>query len=188
MGGPAISIDGGNTSTGRPEIIEPGKTDASASQSASAKPALAKVTLPNPPRAVTAGLRLISHNVMGQLGYYCVLGQLISEDEARKLAPTWEADRYLIFENGATHRLLLVARTRWSSPETALAFFRDYHTIVEKKFPELTPDSRSSGDVFIGSTSTGQVVLIRQGDECRWAEGVPAVETQAMLAWLRGLD
>jgi len=185
MGGPAISIDGGNTSTGGPEIIEPGKTDATAS----AKPALMKMTLPSPPPAATGpGLRRVSHNVMGQLGYYCVLGQLISEDEARKLAPAWEADRYLIFENASTHRTLLVARTRWSSAETALAFFRDYHAILEKKLPGLTADSRSTGDLFIGSTSAGQVVLIRQGDECRWAEGVPAVETQAMLAWLRGLD
>lgn len=190
MGGPAISLEGGNgtSATGGPEVIEPGKSEGAAPQPAAAKPDLAKISLPSPPTSVTGpGLRLVSHNVMGQLGYYCVLGQLISEDEARKLAPAWEADRYLILENGSTHRLLLVARTRWSSPETALAFFRDYHTILEKKLPGLTPDSRSSGDLFIGSTSTGQAILLRQGDECRWAEGVPATQVDAMLAWLRGL-
>jgi hypothetical protein len=191
-GGPIVIEPGasGSSSTGGPVIIEPGKSEvSSASQTASVTPALAKIGLPSPPPAVIgAGLRPISHNVMGQLGYYCVLGQLISEEEAKKLAPGWQADRYLIFENGSTHRTLLVARTRWSSPETALAFFRDYHTILEKKFPELTPDSRSSGDLFVGSTSAGQVILIRQGDECRWAEGVPAGQTDAMLAWLRGLS
>lgn len=188
-GGPAISIQGGSgtSSTGGPLIIEPGRTESASGQAAVAKPDVAKLALPSPPPAVIAGLRLVSHNVMGQLGYYCVLGQLISEDEARKLAPGWQADRYLIFENGSTHRTLLLARTRWSSAETALAFFRDYHTILEKKLPGLTPDSRSAGDLFIGSTSTGQVILLRQGDECRWAEGVPAAQVDAMLAWLRGL-
>ncbi|HEV2493333.1 MAG TPA: hypothetical protein VG204_09725 [Terriglobia bacterium] len=185
-GGPLVIEPGasGSPTAGGPVIIEPGKSESVASQ-----PVPAKMTLPSPPTAATgAGLRRVSSNIMGQLGYYCVLGQLISEEEAKKMAPGWLADRYLIFENGATHRLLLVARTRWSSPETALAFFRDYHTVLEKKLPGLTPDSRSSGDLFIGSTSAGQVILIRQGDECRWAEGVPAAETQAMLAWLRGLD
>lgn len=188
-GGPEIIEPGksGAASTGGPLIIEPGKTEGASGQAAVATPDVAKLTLPSPPPAVIAGLRLVSHNVMGQLGYYCVLGQLISEDEARKLAPGWQADRYLIFESASTRRTLLVARTRWSSAETALAFFRDYHAILEKKLPGLTPDSRSSGDLFIGSTSAGQVILLRQGDECRWAEGVPAGETQAMLAWLRGL-
>ncbi len=152
------------------------------------KPALPKIALPHPaPLAAAPGLSLVAENVMGQLGYYCVLAQLISEDEAKKQAPGWLADRYLIYENAATHQRVLIARTRWTSSETALAFFRDYHTILAKKFTELTPDARSTGDAFIGSTASGRVILVRQGDECRWAEGVPAAQTDATLAWLRGL-
>jgi hypothetical protein len=180
---PELFFGSGTPSTGGPVIIEPGRSEDSSSQAA-----LPKIALPSPPPAITgSGLRQVSHNVMGQLGYYCVLGQLISEEEAKKLAPDWIADRYLIYEKGSTHQLLLVARTRWSSAETALAFFRDYHSILEKKFTELAPDPRSAADTFVGSTASGQVILVRKGDECLWAEGVPAAQTSAMLAWLRGL-
>ena len=151
-------------------------------------PALGHIALPHPEAmGGVPGLSLLYENALGELGYYCVLGQLISEEEAKKVAPGWMADRYLVYENASTHQLTLVARTRWASAETALAFFRDYHTILAKKFTELTPDARSAADVFIGSTAAGRVILVRQGDECRWAEGVPAAQTDAMLAWLRGL-
>ena len=80
-----------------------------------------------------------------------------------------------------------MARTRWTSPEASLAFFRDYHTILAHKYPELTTDKRSSTDVFIGSAANGVTLLLRKGDECVWAEGVPAAKADAMLAWLRAL-
>ena len=84
-------------------------------------------------------------------------------------------------------RLALVARTRWSDPEQALAFFRDYYTLLAKKYPELAPDPRSSTDLFVGAAGSGQIILLRKGDECLWAEGVPAAQTDAMLNWLRSL-
>ena len=80
-----------------------------------------------------------------------------------------------------------MARTRWTSPETAQAFFRDYHTILANKYPDLTTDKRSSTDEFIGSAANGAILLLRKGDECVWAEGVPAAKAETMLAWLRAL-
>ena len=80
-----------------------------------------------------------------------------------------------------------MSRTRWTSPETSLAFFRDYHTILAHKHPELITDKRSSADVFIGSASNGVTLLLRKGDQCVWAEGVPTAKSDAMLAWLQAL-
>ena len=153
-----------------------------------AKITLAKIPLPRPePLSAIPGLSFLAENVMGELGYYCLLGQLISEEEAKKLAPGWLADRYLLYENPGTRRYALVARTRWASSETALAFFRDYHTLLGKKFAELAPDLRSGADVFVGRAASGQVILVRKGDECRWAEGVPAAQADAILKWLQSL-
>jgi hypothetical protein len=147
-----------------------------------------KMTLPQKgPLSALPGLSFLGENVMGELGYYCLLGQLISEEEAKKLAPAWLADRYLLYQNSSTHQYALVARTRWTSPETALAFFRDYHTILAKKFTELAPDPRSGADVFVGRAASGEVILVRKGDECRWAEGVPNAQADAMLRWLESL-
>lgn len=147
---------------------------------------LSQVSLPRPaPLTKVAKLRLLTENVMGELGYYALLGQFISEYEAKSVGTGWLADRYILYEGSGVYEYALVARTRWSSVETALAFFRDYHTILAKKYPELMPDHRSGTDLFVGSATSGQVIVLRKGDECLWAEGVPAALTDAMLTWLQ---
>jgi hypothetical protein len=148
-------------------------------------PALA---LPRPAAlAGVAGLEFLTENVMGELGYYALLGQLISEEEGKTLGEGWRADRYLLYEHSGGKDYTLVARTRWANAESALAFFRDYHTILTHKYPELTAAEDSTPDLFIGTAANGQVLLLRRGEQCLWAEGVPATQADAMLAWLRGL-
>ena len=66
----------------------------------------------------------------------------------------------------------------------ALAFFRDYHSILARKYPELAPDQRSTTDLFIGTAANGQVILLRKGDACLWAEGIPTAQSDTMLNWL----
>jgi hypothetical protein len=149
---------------------------------------LPTISLPRPAAlGKTDGLRVLTENTMGELGYYSLLGQFISEEEAKTVATGWLADRYILYEGPGANRFALVARARWASPEASLAFFRDYHTILAHKYPELTPDERSGTDIFVGSTASGQVILLRKADECLWAEGVPAAQTEAMLSFLRNL-
>jgi hypothetical protein len=162
------------------------------------KQPLPKVSLPRPePLASIHGMNFLTENAMGELGYYSLLGQLISEDEAKSVAKGWLADRYLLYEGAAggqapgskrgDKQYILVSRTQWASPESALAFFRDYHSILARKYPELAPDPRSTSDLFIGAGANGQVILLRKGDQCLWAEGVPATQSDAMLKWLNSL-
>jgi hypothetical protein len=147
-----------------------------------------KVLLPHPPALEgVVGLHFLSENTMGELGYYALLGQLISEDEAKNVGQSWLADRYLLYERPGSNEYTLLARTRWTSSEKALAFFRDYHTILAHKYPELIPDPRSSPEVFIGSAANGTTLLLLKHDECVWAEGVPTAKADALLAWLRTL-
>ena len=146
------------------------------------------VNLPHPPALGDAGgLRFLRENALGELGFYCVLGQLISEEEAKVLEPAFLADHYLLYESSGGEDDTLVERVRWSNDESSRQFFRDYHTILTHKYPELTTDKRSSADEFMGSASGRAVVLLRKGNECMWAEGVPAAQSDAMLAWLRSL-
>jgi hypothetical protein len=156
-----------------------------------------KISLPHPaPLDGIPGLTFLAENSLGELGYYEVIGQLVSEAEAKAVAGDWRADRYLLYERataadsastpGGT-KCVLVSRTRWSRPESALAFFRDYQGILPRKFPGLSKDSRTTADVFIGTTANGGVILLRKGDECRWAEGIPAPQFEAILSWLLSL-
>jgi hypothetical protein len=159
------------------------------------KQPLPQISLPHPANLVEqGGLSFLTDNTMGELGYYALLGQLISEEEAKAVAAGWRADRYLLYERAAAgasagiwrqpKQYTLVSRTRWASPDAALAFFRDYHSILARKYPELAPDQRSTPDLFIATAANGQVILLRKGDECLWAEGVPTTQAGTMLDWL----
>jgi hypothetical protein len=150
------------------------------------------VSLPKPaPLSGAPGLRLVAQNTMGELGYYALFGQLISEDEAKKVALGWLADRYLLYEYSGKadgpENFVLVARTKWSDTEKALAFFSDYHTILQKKYPGLSPDTRSAANLFIGNVGVNRVIVMCKGNEVIWAEGIPAAQTDAMLQWLKSL-
>lgn len=153
---------------------------------------LPKVSLPKTaPLSNVPGLRLLAQNTMGELGYYALLGQLISEDEAKRVALAWLADRYLLYEySGKTDRaekFVLVSRTKWSDAEKALSFFRDYETILQKKYPGLLPDAHSETDMFLGNVGANRVIVLRRGDEVLWAEGIPTAQIDAMLNYLKSL-
>jgi hypothetical protein len=157
-----------------------------------------KLDLPRlPPLAEATKLQVLTENVMGQLGYYGLLEQFISEDEAKNVAPGWVADRYILYDRTADGTAsppapdrggyILVARVRWTSSENALAFFHDYQTILHRKYASATMDPRANADVFLGSAPQGHIILLRKDTDCLWAEGVPAAQAEAMLDWLRSL-
>ncbi len=147
-----------------------------------------RVKLPHPPALSGAkDLSFLAENAMGELGYYALLGQLISEEEAKKVVPSWRADHYLVYENSRTHRYTLISRTRWGNSESALAFFRSYLTILKTKYPGLTPDQHSGEDLFLASAANGQIVVMRRGADCVWAEGVPPAKSDSVRQWLEAL-
>jgi hypothetical protein len=157
------------------------------------------IALPPPPALrQAAGLRLVEANVMGEVGYYALLGQLISEDEAKKVTGAWVADRYLVYDGSTAGQHVLIARTRWASPEASSAFCSDYRTLLAKRWPEPdgeapAPAGKSSGaasaapGVLLQTAGARQTILFSDGDECRWAEGVPAAEADAVSKWLESL-
>ena len=146
------------------------------------------IVLERPPALEGASnLRFLAGNTLGELGYSSILGQLISEDEAKARGDSWAGDRYVLYENPNGDQYTLVARTRWTSPDEAAAFFHDYRTILTHQYPDLAADKRSTADEFIGSTSEGGVLLVHKADECLWAKGIPSDKVDTLLAWLRAL-
>ncbi len=132
-------------------------------------------------------LEKLDENTMGQMGYYSLLGQLVSENETKSVSSGWLADRYILYEDSGAHRYTLVGRTRWSTPEKAASFCHDYHAILAHKHLELTIEKQSTTDLLIGSAANGRIVLLHKGDECLWAEGVPPSQADNVLNYLRSL-
>jgi hypothetical protein len=150
--------------------------------------AISSIRLPaSTPLDSVPGLSKLDENTMGELGFYELLGQLLSEEKAKAITPQWVADRYIVYENSAKQSYALVARTRWETPDAALAFFREYHALLAQKYPELAPDPRSTADRFIGRASSGEVIMLLAGSEVRWAGGVPENKVDDMIEWLTSM-
>ena len=128
-----------------------------------------------------AHLVQLSENAMGELGYYAWLAQLTSEDEAKAVAPAWAGDRYIVYKGPEPGREALVAATRWANAKAAAAFFADTRQILTKRYPAMTLQPHPSPERLLGSTTTGEVVLLDKGSDCLWAVGVPAGKGEKLL-------
>jgi hypothetical protein len=153
---------------------------------------LPRISLPKPAALSNLpGVRQITQNTMGELGYYSIIGQLLSEDEAKSAGLAWMADQYLLYEySGKTEgeaKYILVSRTKWSNAEKSLEFFRDYTSILQKKYPGLAPDARSGSDLLIAGFGTSRIIVVRKDDEVSWVEGITATQIDAMLDFLKSL-
>lgn len=149
---------------------------------------LPEVALPPPPAlANVPRLKKLGENIMGQMGYYALLGQFLSEGEAQSASGGWLGDRYIVYQETGTDRYTLVGRVRWSTPEKATTFCHDYHTILVHKYPDLTSGKSSTSDLLLGSAANGRIILLHKGDECLWAEGVPPAQADNMLNYLSSL-
>ena len=149
---------------------------------------LPEVSLPPPPAlSHVPHLKQLGQNSMGQMGYYSLLGQFLSEGEAQSVSGGWLADRYILYEDAGARRYALVGRTRWATPEKASTFCHDYHTILVHKYPELASEKPSTSHALTGSAASGHIILLHQDDECRWAEGVPPAQADNVLNYLSSL-
>jgi len=126
------------------------------------------VTLPAIAGNLGKDWKKLDENLMGEFGWLEVLKQFLDDARAKSLAASWDGDRYLVFENQSSKRLLLVSRIRLSNSEQAARFFGQYSELLEKKHPQRsnlfrrpnyfsfdTPD----GGVFLRCGSTDCVVL-----------------------------
>lgn len=149
---------------------------------------ITKIDLPDPPvPSQTVKFRKVNENVLGELGYYCLLGQLISEDEAKSLAPAWAADRYAVYEAPQGNPLALIARTVWTTDQKAVQFFKDYQAILRKKYGTSLAMKRSEEATFVASIPTGEAVLILKGRQCIIGEGISTSQEGDFKKWAASL-
>lgn len=113
----------------------------------------------------------LDENAMGEFGWKEVLKQFIGgEDKAKPIAAWWEGDRYVLYEQKQSKKLVLVARLELDSEEHATRFFNEYSTALQKKYPEQTNPSRLPNFSSF-ETPDGGVFLRCVGVECITVEG-----------------
>jgi hypothetical protein len=129
------------------------------------------VSLPQLDKLLGGGWTKLDENIMGEYGWKEVLKQFLEDDRAKTLAAAWDGDRYAVFEQKQTKKLVLVTRLHLDSEEHAVRFFGQYSEALEKKYPERSSLLRRP-NFFSFDTPDGGVFLDCLGSECVTMEGV----------------
>ncbi len=130
----------------------------------------ASVTLPRLEKLLGDNWSKLDENIMGEFGWKEVLKQFLDNDRAKTLAAAWDGDRYLLYEQKQTKRLILVTRLHLDSEDHAARFFGQYSEALEKKYSERSNLLRRQ-NFFSVETPNGGVFLDCLGDECVTMEG-----------------
>jgi hypothetical protein len=128
------------------------------------------VTLPAIDGYLGKAWKKLDENLMGEFGWLEVLKQFLDETRAKPLAATWEGDRYQVYENQQSKRLLLLSRIRFSSQVHAARFFGQYSELLEKKHPQRS-DLFRRPNFFSFDTPDGGVFLRCSTTDCLVLEG-----------------
>ncbi len=130
----------------------------------------ALVSLPSIEKSLGADCAKLEENVMGEFGWKEVLKQFLDEPRAKALSAAWDGDRYAVYEQKQTKRLLLITRERLASEERAQRFFGQYSEALEKKYDKRSNLFRKP-DFFSFDTPDGGVFLRCFEKECVTLEG-----------------
>src|SRR5207245_1092838 len=112
----------------------------------------------------------LDENILGEFGWKEVVKQFLDDDRAKSLAATWDGDRYALYEQKQTKKLILVTRLHLDSEEHAARFFGQYSEALEKKHSERVNLLRRPS-FFSFETPDGAVFLYCLGRECVTMEG-----------------
>ncbi len=129
-----------------------------------------QVSLPAIEKLLGANWSKLEENLMGEFGWKEVLKQFLGEDRAKTLSAAWDGDRYAVFEQKETKRLVLVTRLHLAAEEQATRFFGQYSEALEKKYEKRTNLFRRP-NFFSFDTPDGGVFLRCAGANCLTVEG-----------------
>lgn len=141
-----------------------------------------QVTIPAFEKLLGPDWTKIDENVMGEFGWKEILKQFLDVEAAEPLAAAWDGDRYVLYEQKQTKKLILVARLRLDSEDQTRRFYETYSEALEKKYSGH--NSLMTRPNFLAfDTPDGGVFLRCVAAECVSVEGT----TRAVFEGMNGL-
>jgi hypothetical protein len=129
-----------------------------------------KVMVPSMDKDVGADWTKLEDNIMGEFGWKEVLKQFLGEEKATPLSSSWNGDRYVVYEQKKTKRLLLITRLDLATEGDAAHFFAAYSEALEKKHDRRTGEVRQRESLSFDTTDGG-VFFRCVRTECATLEG-----------------
>jgi hypothetical protein len=140
-----------------PALYKSGKTPAS-------------VSLPSLEKVLGSNWAKLDENILGEFGWKEIFKQFLGEDRAKTLAAAWDGDRYALYEQKQTKKLILITRLHVDSEERATRFFGQYSEALEKKYSGRSNLLRRP-NFFSFDAPDGGVFLYCFGESCVTMEG-----------------
>jgi hypothetical protein len=128
------------------------------------------ISLPSLEKLLGSNWSKLDENVMGEFGWKEVLKQFLDGTRAKTLAASWDGDKYALYEEKQSKRLVLVSRLRLDSEEHATRFSGQYSEALEKKYADRSNLFRRP-NFFSFDSPEGGVFLYCYGVECVTMEG-----------------
>lgn len=129
------------------------------------------IDLPVNEKLLRGEWKRLDDNLLGEFGLKEVLQQFLDRERAVPLASKWAGDRYLLFENAGTKKLLLIYRVRLASTEAAARFFGQYSEALEKKHDKRANLFRRPNFFSFETPEDGAVFLRCLSEDCLVVEG-----------------
>ena len=145
----------------------------------------AEIHEPEIGKLLGADWNTLDSNVLGEFGWREVLKQFLDAERAKPIAAEWRGDHYTVYEHKSTKKLVLAARLKLSSEESAARFFGQYSEALEKKHAQRKNLMRRP-NFFSFETPEGGVFLRCFGSECITLEGTDRALFDAFnkaMAW-----
>lgn len=145
----------------------------------------ATVTLPSLEKMLGKDWAKLDENLLGEFGWREVFKQFLDDDRAKTLAAAWDGDRYALYEQKETKKLILITRLHLDSEEHAARFFGQYSEALEKKYSGRANLLRRP-NFFQFDSPDGGVFLYCFGESCVTLEGANRKTFDAFtktLAW-----
>ena len=133
-----------------------------------------EVTLHIPDGVLSTSWHKLKRDVLGEFLLSVILQQFLPEEEARQSAAGWRGDRYELFEQQDSGRLLLVCVTAWDTPAAATAFFQSYHKLLAVKYPGWTMQALEDQSGHLWQQDQTHLVLRQQEHFVHIVEGALA--------------
>lgn len=128
------------------------------------------VTLPALEKLFGNNWSKLDENVLGEFGWKEVLKQFLDDTRAKNLAASWAGDKYALYEEEKSKRMVLVTRLRLDSEEHATRFSGQYSEALEKKYTDRSNLFRRP-NFFSFDSPEGGVFLYCFGVDCVTMEG-----------------
>jgi hypothetical protein len=145
-----------------------------------------KIELPDISSMLGPGWKRLDTDINGEFGYFLILREFIDKNQARAAADGWGGDRYALYENRKTGKLLLVHLSAWDSLKDAEEFFHAYAGRTGARYPQAKAQ-KSPANVRDLQTDDGKTFIQLHNKSVLILEGLPAEETERLARLVEAL-